>query len=144
MGYTTQFDGQLNFIKPLTAEEELELGNILQEDAREHPEWKLPEGCTYLSYIQFEITKDKTGIEWDQGEKFYSAEDAATLVIQVMQQKFPKFGLKGSLFAQGEEAGDIWILNIENNKGVRKEIPKPSDTISCPHCLGVFALGDVI
>lgn len=118
MGYTTEFEGTLRFTSPLTAEQELHLGTILGEDYRDHPEWLKPEG--YVGYIQFEINKDKAGIEWAGSEKFYSAENAASVVIMNMQAKFPEFGLEGSLRAQGEEIGDVWDLVIIDNRGVKR------------------------
>lgn len=143
MGYTTEFEGILKFTRPLTAEQELYLQTICSgdlEDPDDHPDWIKPKGN--LSYIQYVIAPDKSGIQWDENEKFYYAENACNLVILTMQAKFPDFGLEGSLRAQGEEIGDIWDLAIVNGVAVRRELPKPEDTITCPHCNEDFLLKD--
>jgi hypothetical protein len=38
------------------------------------------------------------------------------LVIRLMQQKYPEFGLTGKLLAQGEDIDDRWQLYIENGE----------------------------
>jgi hypothetical protein len=144
MGYTTEFEGILKFTKPLTAEEELLLLTIC-DDSYDRPEerddWIKTEGEN-LSYIQYVIAPDKSGIQWNGGEKFYYAENACNLIIRTMQAKFPDFGLEGSLRAQGEEISDLWDLTIVNGLAVRKELLKPEDIVICPHCKEKFLLKD--
>lgn len=123
MGYTTQFSGTLKFTKPLTAEEELFLSTICNDEMMHTDD--LP-NCikpkNYRGYIQLVISQDKSGIEWDGNEKFYDAVDAVNTVIMTMQEKFPDFGLKGGLIAQGEEVGDVWKLLIKDGKATKEEI----------------------
>lgn len=137
MGYTTEFQGQLNFLRPLTAEEELELMKYCSgdmENTGDHPDWLIPEGWRG-GYIQFVITDDKTGIQWDGNEKFYDAEKAANCVLMNMRAKFPDFTLYGHLDAQGEEFDDRWQLRIgEDGIAYKKVVGIPGRCIRCPHC----------
>lgn len=126
MGYTTQFSGILKFTKPLTAEEELALQPMMGEDTddlkkNDDIDFVMPEGWRG-GYIQLEIAKDKSGLQWDGSEKFYNAVETVNSVIMTMQKKFPGFGLKGGLLAQGEETGDIWKLLIREGKAIAEEI----------------------
>jgi len=135
MGYTTEFEGVLEFTSPLTAEQELFMGTFLGELSSDVPEVVPYE--KYRGYIQFDIAPDKSGIQWDGNEKFYDAELAAQTVILTMQKYFPDFGLEGELLAQGEEIGDIWKLAIVDGKAVRIDI-KLDGHVKCPECDHVF------
>ena len=53
MGYTTSFDGQLSFTTELKASDLGYLGQFLNADIREHPEW-INNLTEYCSYIQLE------------------------------------------------------------------------------------------
>lgn len=136
MGYTTEFEGVLKFKSPLTAEQELFLREMLPgpdecyEDTSDHPDWIKPKG--YNGYLQLEIANDKSGIEWDNNEKFYNAVEAVNTVILTMQSKFPNFGLEGHLLAQGEEIGDVWYLKIIDGKA--EKIETNIDLHECPEC----------
>lgn len=136
----------MQFTKPLTAEEELYLCTICDDidlqNSGDHDDWIKPKG--YNGYIQLVIAKDKSGIKWDGGEKFYDAVDAVNTVIMTMQTKFPDFGLTGTLRAQGEEIGDVWDLTIVNGKAIEKIPPKSDDFITCPHCEEKFKIAESI
>lgn len=142
MGYSTDFDGILKFNNPLSVEQDAFLRTICSgemEDVDKHPEWSRP--ANYHGYIQLVISKDQSGIEWDGNEKFYDAVDAVNTVIMTMQDKFPEFGLEGSLLAQGEEVRDRWYLVISNGLAERREIDIGS-LYKCPHCREDFPLSD--
>lgn len=62
MGYTTTFKGQLRFTSELKASELAVLGQLFGEDCRDHPEW----GATDLYYINLELTKDFSGLQWSK------------------------------------------------------------------------------
>lgn len=133
MGYTTKFDGELKFIKPLTTVELAYLNQYLtSKDPDDFPDAILPEG--ELRYIQFELTKDFSGIKWDGSEKFYEAENAVNFLLLNMQKEYPDFGFTGQLYAQGEEVADRWLLVIENGVAVRKEVKIEGDIYECPNC----------
>ena len=135
MGYNTDFEGILEFTEPLTAEQELALGKILGELSSDVEGILAPP--KYRGYIQFEITPDKSGLEWDGNEKFYDAVDACNAVLMTMRRDFPEFGLQGALKAQGEEFGDVWKLAIVD--GVAKRIDLKIDGhVKCHECDHVF------
>lgn len=138
MGYTTEFEGVLRFTKPLTIEELVYLESFLDEHPDNHPEWLKPD--SRYGYIQYQVNKDKTGIEWDQEEKFYYSVEAVNLIIANMRNKFPEFGLEGFLRAQGEDISDCWLLKIVNGVAVKEELPQPGDSIVCPNCNHEFPL----
>ena len=139
MGYNTQFEGVLKFKKPLSEFELLFIKTILGEDTRDHPDWK--KSNIDASYIQLELTKDKSGIQYDGSEKFYNSVEAVNLVTMVMRDKFPDFCLEGSLIAQGEAVSDRWSLII-NEWGLasRVDIQIKGQKIQCPHCEDYFYL----
>lgn len=122
MGYTTRFEGRLNFNRDLPITAISKLKTILGEDCREHPEWVRDD----LTYIDFELTEDMLGIEWNGAEKSYVMVDKVNLIIKLMKEDFPSFQLTGELLAQGPAAGDVWILKMDSN--IAREIPiKPKD-----------------
>ena len=118
MGYSTQFKGKLKFTTdiPLTTFKYLQ--SILGEDCRDHPEWNAGK----LTYIDLQVTDDFEGIEWNGSEKTYDLVDKINLIIKLMKEKYPKFGLTGELLAQGEDIDDRWILKMEDNIAIQKEI----------------------
>lgn len=77
-------------------------------------------------------------IEWDQGEKFYEAEDwmryliehflrpgaAATYAVEA-DAAFEHFTfdhvLNGVIQAEGEESGDLWLLEVADNVVTTKQ-----------------------
>lgn len=68
--------------------------------------------------------------------------EAVELLIKLMRIEFPEFGLRGQFLANGEEAFDNWFL-ISDESGIHiKEIPKPEDLVTCPHCDERFRLSD--
>lgn len=115
MGYSTQFKGKLRFDNPITVPEMVKLDSILGEDVRDHPEWNIPEDL-YFTYVDLEITNGVTGLQWDGSEKTYEMPELIKLVIRLMQEEFPDFSLSGSLFAQGEDVGDVYTISVDKNK----------------------------
>lgn len=114
MGYTTKFIGKLLFTKELSIPELKKLESILGEDVRDHPEWNVPQDL-YMTYIDLETTEGYTALRWTGDEKTYGMEHAIALVIRLMREEFPRFGLIGRLFAQGEEAGDVYYINVDSD-----------------------------
>jgi hypothetical protein len=115
MGYTTKFKGELTFGIPLRFEQHIKLEKILGEDVREHPEWGVSKD-SYMSYVDLEITKGLTGLQWDGSEKTYEMPELIALVIRLMQEDFPEFSLSGKFAAQGEEIGDYYEIIVNKNK----------------------------
>lgn len=114
MGYTTKFLGTLKFANEITVQQLAKLDGILGEDTRNHPEWDIPTDV-WVTYVDLETTNDLTGLKWDGSEKTYGMEDLIPLVIRLMREDFPDFGLKGRLFAQGEDVGDVYYINVDND-----------------------------
>jgi hypothetical protein len=132
MGYNTIFEGVLNFKTELTKSQEFYLNFILGEDCRSHKEWNAPN----LTYIDLKITKNKKGLEWSEVEKTYDLEYKIPLVVRLMKDKFPNFGLKGELLAQGENINDRYILIIDDEECIKKDISNKQIT-----CKGSMLFG---
>lgn len=138
MGYNTEFKGVLKFLEPLDIDQLKLLKSMEGIDPDDAPE--LIQDGSRLSYIQFEVTPDFSGIQYDGNEKFYEAVNACNFLINNMKAKFPQFGLEGQLEAQGEEFDDRWILAIENGKAVRRDVVIAGQKVECPHCGEKFVI----
>lgn len=136
MGYTTTFEGELKFTSDMGIKSLQKLKLFLGEDCRDHPEWN----STHMSYIDLQLTDDFSGLKWDGSEKTYDLEEKINLIIREMKKEFPDFGLTGSFKAQGEDAFDIWILSVKNNKAIREEIVISGNKVTCPNCHEEFIL----
>jgi hypothetical protein len=134
MGYSTDFIGELRFTRVMTP---IELAYIERQMGFDLPEdfngYIYPHGKPH--YVQFELTQDKTGIRWDENEKFYKAVEAVNFIIDNARREIPDFGLTGQLEAQGEQIGDHWFLVIgKDGFASRINAPKAGDKLTCPHC----------
>lgn len=137
MGYSTEFTGELKFTKEATAAQLAALKAMMGEDCRDHPEWSAPN----LYYVDLQITDNFDGIEWNGAEKTYDLEKVVNVVIKVMREKWPDFGLVGSMLAQGENVDDRWSLTIgDDGLAHRVPIALSGPVITCPHCERKFAL----
>jgi len=136
MGYHTAFRGELKFTKELLASQIAYLQTILGEDCRDHPEWN----TRNLYCIDLELNVDYSGIGWDESEKTYDMDLLVELVIRLMQERYPDFGLEGKLSASGEEFDDRWELVVENNMVERREVVIEGTVIECPNCESKFVL----
>lgn len=155
MGYNTKFQGELKFTTPITGPDIAFLKSILGEDCRDHPEW----GTTYdkmhvyryeknyssLTYINLDLTDDFNGLRWNETEKTYDLVDKANLVIALMQERVPEFGVTGVLSAQGEEFDDRWELFIDDDGWAhRRDLVLEGEVQECPHCHNRFIPGEEI
>jgi hypothetical protein len=132
MGYTTKFKGVLKFANPLTIEQLKALNEVLGEDSDVLKSFQLPEED--YSYLQYEVTKDMSGLQWDGGEKFYYAENALNLILRYMRSQWPDFTLTGELLASGEEAGDVWKLVMDDGVATRVDAIPSGVKVKCPEC----------
>lgn len=133
MGYNTKFEGELRFTAPMSVGALAVLDNLLGEDRRLHPEWDAPD--TFY-YIDLELTSDQLGLKWDGSEATYGMVDAVNTVIQEMRKVMPEFGLAGMMLAQGDEVGDVWILEFgENGFAVKRrvEIERAISEVAAKH-----------
>lgn len=131
MGYSTQFEGVLKFKSPPSVAELAALGNILGEDARDHPEWKAHRD---VCYIDLEVTADGSGLKWTHAEKTYGLVEAVNLITRLMREQFPDFQLSGALLAQGESFGDVWQLNLDESGHATRTVMKLVGHVKCPEC----------
>lgn len=139
MGYSTDFTGELKFTKELKATELAKLKTFMGEDCREHPEWN----ATNMTYIDLEISDDFSGLKWDGSEKTYDLVEKVNLIISEMKKDFPDFGLEGSLFAQGEDSTDRWVLLIDNGIAIEKKVALKGKKCKCPNCEEEFFLEEM-
>lgn len=107
MGYTTKFKGQFNFVGAVPAETILTLMDLHNNDSHEQPK-ESPGG-----YCQWELTKDRTGLKWDNGEKFYDYVPWAQYIVDHVL-KPAGVGLSGSVSFAGEDVEDRGVLTVEN------------------------------
>jgi hypothetical protein len=139
MGYSTQFNGELKFTSELTAKQLAKVKSICGEDCRQHPEWQ----ASHLTYMDLELTKDFSGIRWNDSEKTYDLTEKVNLLIRLMRQEWPDFGLSGQLFAQGEDFDDRWALVMTSPAlAETKEIIITGQRVRCPRCECEFILED--
>jgi hypothetical protein len=149
MGYTTYFTGMIKVEPPLSAKEVAYL-NRFSESRRMHREKgpyhigagdfgqaREPDIISYNSpppgqpglWCHWVPTDEGDGIVWDEGEKFYSADEWMEYIIEhfLDQEPFAKevdpdefsflqgHVLNGEIEAQGEEASDVWKLVVKDN-----------------------------
>ena len=134
MGYTTTFKGTLKFTGEVTAAQLAKLNQYFGESTDDFPDLGLLRHDG--GYIDLRLTKDFSGIEWDdETEKTYNLEKIVDALIQAMRKEYPQFGLTGSLLAQGEDVEDRWDLFIDQDGRARKrQVALPGTKITCPHC----------
>lgn len=137
MGYTTRFVGKLEFTKELTASQIAALEAMLGEDPRKHPEWR---AARETGYIDLELTSQYDGLQWSGAEKTYGMVDAVNVILRVMRETWPDFGLRGRFDAQGEEIGDVWALIADEGGARRIELKLAGQRVTCPHCDEEFVL----
>ena len=112
MGYTTEFSGAIELSRALTASEAQELIDFSEE--RHGGNTTVHAGYPDF-WCQWVPTADGKGIEWDGGEKFYSAAEWMQLVID---RFIAPRGIiaNGTINAVGEASGDLWRLRVEDNR----------------------------
>lgn len=113
MGYSTNFDGQFNFDKPLTVPQY----NQLREFVRERHEGSGFPGL----YCQWVPTADGEGLEWNGNEKFY---DYVMWLEYLIENFFKPWGItvSGSVRYQGQDIEDNGVIEVNNNVVELKEL----------------------
>ncbi len=133
MGYSTEFRGELKFTTELTATQLAKVNSFLGEDCRHQPDWI---GTKGLDYVNLELLKDFSGLQWNGAEKTHGMVQMVNMIIMTMRTKWQlDFGLKGKMLAQGEEIGDLWELAInEAGFAFKRELQISGGSIKCPNC----------
>jgi len=118
VGYSTYYDGYLEFNRPLMEEEvahlsrilDVQLSDVLTEEDREGA----PDGgrAGWIDIAPYEAphSKNVIGITHNNAEKTYYFPEQVAFVQWWMNRKFPDLKLNGQLLAQGEDIGDVWWL----------------------------------
>lgn len=131
MGYTTSFEGKLDFSRVLTVTE------LRQLEALEKYDTQAEECSKYAdthpdSYNQWSPDKDGSGLGWNGGEKFYEYVEWLEWLIENYFR--PRdIVLNGILRYQGEEIGDIGRIEVKDNE-VKKIELDPEGIVECPSC----------
>lgn len=130
MGYTTEFKGRLKFTCEMSSDMYALLDSILNETHL----YFLVEGP--LHNIDYKVTKEYDGIEWNGMEKSYDMVEKANLILDLMQREYQQFGFQGSLDAAGEDRFDVWVLSIgQDGRAVRSDCSGGVQNHStCPNC----------
>lgn len=140
MGYTTNFEGKLEFKNSITTVDLAYLNQFMGEDIRDHKNWDLHDFPEGVFHIDLAITKEFGGIEWNGSEKTYGMVEVVNWLTKQMQKVCPNFVLVGQLIAQGEDLEDRWVLNMENGVAVRRDVVITGKIVTCPHCEESFIL----
>lgn len=111
MGYTTWFTGRFELSRPLTDEERRDYG-IMVDMLSRHAATGLagsPSG-----YLQWRISSDGCGVEWDQEEKFY---DYINWLSWIVMMWFSPRGiaLSGTVWYRGESADNIGRITVSHH-----------------------------
>jgi hypothetical protein len=91
MGYNTTFKGRLTFATEPTVKQLAALGELLGEDARDHPEWE-PRGDA--SYIDLKMAADFSGVEWALVMDEAGTASKREIVVSGQRVKCPDCGHK--------------------------------------------------
>lgn len=140
MGYSTEFRGELKFDKELSGSQIAELDKYLGEDVRDLKDIDEYEGDDDFTFIDLELTKDYSGIQWNNSEKSYDMEGQINFITFIIRRKYPDFKLTGKMLAQGEEIEDRYEIVMKDGVAVRKNIIIKGERITCPHCEEEFIL----
>jgi hypothetical protein len=116
MGYTTNFKGKFELSKEPTIKVLIAIDSLedMGEDRPEGPApW--PDG-----YCQWQMTRDKMGIEWDGNEKFYDYVDWLQAIIDNILTP-AGIALTGEVTYQGESWDDAGVLRVVGCQVVKEE-----------------------
>lgn len=151
MGYDTQFEGHVEVSPPLNEHEVEYLNRFASTRRMEHKQGPYaavrgsdglyrddPDVINYNSppagqpglWCQWVVTDDGKFIEWDEGEKFYNAEEWMVYIIGhflmpgglASKSGDPQFEhftfdhtVNGEIGARGDDFDDIWTLVVTDN-----------------------------
>jgi len=106
MGYSTNFGGEITIDPPIDSLKKFrELTKFLDADHSDND-------AAPSTYCDLELSEDGGSIAWDGAEKTRSLPE---WFVYLIKHQFEGHVLNGMLDAEGEDQGDIWFLNVENN-----------------------------
>jgi len=145
MGYTTDFEGQINIQPPLNPTEIkylsafFEMRHMHREDGPYYvgggeegvfdQNQTDPSQPKYGLWCDLEVAEDGTAIRWNGSEKSYAMDEWMEYIIEHFIGKDPiakkensHFGfldghtVEGIMYAQGEDSDDTWQLHVSDGK----------------------------
>jgi len=142
MGYTTEFEGSIT-ISPALNQKEIDYINAFSDTRRMHRkngpyfvggdesdviDYNKPARGQPELWCQWVVNEEGTEISWDGNEKFYSAKEWMAYIIDhfiginpIAQKSNRDFDFlnghicNGTIVADGEDSGDIWVINVVDN-----------------------------
>lgn len=135
MGYTTDFDGSVNFDRVLSVTELRDLEELADYKTQDKAFIKYSDKHPD-SYNQWKPLDDGTGLCWNGGEKFYNYKEWLQWLIDYYLK--PRgINTSGVIRYQGEEIGDVGRLEVTDNI-VKKIELDATGVIECPNCSHKF------
>ncbi len=122
MGYSTSFKGTFLFDKALSPET-VALIERLENDSRD-----FKDGVTYPgAYCQWILTGGRTGLGWDNNEKFYDYVEWLQFIIdEILKPAGVK--LTGTVNYSGDDPCDCGLLIVgDDQKAILKPMPIVTD-----------------
>jgi hypothetical protein len=119
MGYTTKFTGQFTLSPlPMPAEVVLACYDLEGTDGRESNYEGPAKGHMPDSYLQWKLTKDRTALKWDGGEKFYEYEAWLQWLVDYV---FTPEGItvSGQVEYSGDEVKDTGTLAVVDGQVIK-------------------------
>lgn len=110
MGYTTTFDGEFTFNKPVTAKLQTEVNDFSRK--RHNPNDGAP--GYWCQWIIKQNSYNEDVLVWDQCEKFYNYSDWLEYLIKHFFEP-EGYILNGSVEFEGEDSDDFGEIEVNNN-----------------------------
>lgn len=121
MGYHTEFYGHFDISPALPPEKIKELNDFCEQYHNEDEQRRL--GIKFSYNCDWQFSEDGTKMAWNGCEKSYEMLQWANVLLKRM----PGHELAGTIRADGEEYGDVWLMVAEGRKVVRKPCPPDAE-----------------
>lgn len=132
MGYTTNFNGELQLNRPLTHQEWLELKQLANYEKAVYEAYTETPDTIPDSYLQWEPNESGTAIVWNGEEKFYDYIHWLRWLIK-HYMKPHDLVLNGILHWQGEDMKDRGVLMAQDNRVTTRKLIVEG-LVACPNC----------
>jgi hypothetical protein len=167
MGYYTDFYGRLDFVREMTDDELSWIEEIIHADHADiTPEMArtIRQECEAQSiiydglymasrrmellgfvapkgapgYIDYEITEDRKGLEYNKSEKAYRMVEGLDFIIANARRKIPDFSLTGRMFASTEFEPYHWFIEVGKG-GWAEQVPCEYEEVERVRLSQIFA-----